>query len=287
MTAQLGLVRWLARQPGFRRLTSVTPLLRVSFALRGTLVDEPFRFALNELRPGSVTVDYRLRGASVVVTIRHHTPDVLVLDEVFAQREYELPGPVAELLERRGPGLGVADLGANIGLFGAWLLARFPRARIVAVEADPANAAVHRRTIAANGREETWRLVEGYAAPAAGTVRFAGGFFGTSHLASEGEHGTVVQAIDVFPYLDDADFVKIDVEGGEWTLLADERFRRLGARALVLEYHREHCPEPDPGAAAERSLRDAGYEVLRGTWKPRAAAGLIWGYRAGATAPSA
>jgi FkbM family methyltransferase len=287
VTAPLGLVRWLARKPGFRRLTRVTPLLRVSFALRGALVDERLRFALNELRPRHVTSEYRLRGASVVVAIRHHTPDVLVLDEVFAQREYELPGRVVELLEGCGPGLVVADLGANIGLFGAWLLGRFSQARIVAVEADSANAAVHRRTIAANGREETWRLVEGYAAPAAGTVQFAGGLFGTSHLASEGEDGVAVPAIDVFPYLEPADFVKIDVEGGEWTLLADERFRRLGARALVLEYHREHCPEADPGTAAERSLREAGYEVLRGTRKPRAAAGLIWGYREAATGRSA
>jgi FkbM family methyltransferase len=281
VTAVLRLLRWAAQQPGLRPLTSVPPLLRLSFALRASLVQERVRFALNELRPGAVAATYRLRGSPVAVTLRHHTPDVLVLDEIFAQQEYELPDAVANVLA--GEDLAVADVGANIGLFGAWVRQRFPNARIVAVEADAANAAIHRRTIAANGRGEAWRLVEGFAATAAGRVRFAGGLHGTSHLAGDAEAGTTVEALDVFPLLADANFIKIDVEGGEWALLADERFRALSARALVLEFHRDHCPEADPGATAERALRRAGYAVLHGTHKPRAAAGLIWGYRAAAT----
>jgi FkbM family methyltransferase len=277
VSAILRLLRWAAQQPGLRRLTSVSPLLRLSFALRASLVEQRLRFALNELRPGAVTAGYRLRGSPVAVTLRHHTPDVLVLDEVFAQREYELPEAVARVLA--GQDLDVADLGANIGLFGAWVLQRFPSARIDAVEADAANAAIHRGTIAANGRGETWRLTERFASTAAGRVQFAGGLHGTSHLATEGETGTTVEALDVFPLLAGADFIKVDIEGGEWALLADERFRGLSASALVLEYHRDHCPEPDPSGAAERILRQAGYTVVHGTRKPRAAAGLIWGYR--------
>lgn len=278
MSAVLRLLRWAAQQPGLRRLTFVPPLLRLSFALRASLVQERVRFALNELRPGAVTATYRLRGSPVAVTLRHHTPDVLVLDEVFAQQEYELPGAVADVLA--GADLDVADIGANIGLFGAWVLQRFPTARIVAVEADPANAAIHRRTSAANGKGAAWRLVEGFAATAPGRVRFASGLHGTSHLAGDAEAATSAEAFDVFPLLADADFIKIDIEGGEWALLADERFRALSACAVVLEFHRDHCPEADPEAAAEHALRRAGYVVLHGTHKPRAAAGLIWGYRA-------
>jgi FkbM family methyltransferase len=278
LSSVLSFVRWLARQRGFARLTSIAQVLRLSFALRAVLVEERLRFALNELRPRGVTATYRLRGSEVAFALRHHTADVLVLDEVFAQREYELPAAVADVLGA-GPTVRVVDLGANIGLFGAWVLQRFPQARIDAVEADRENAAIHRLTIAANGREASWRLVEGFAATGAGTVRFAGGLHGRSHQADEREQGSVVQTLDVMPLLGEADLIKIDVEGAEWAILGDERFIGLPARAIVLEYHQEGCPHADPKAAAEQSLRAAGYEVVPGPHKPTAGAGLMWGYR--------
>jgi FkbM family methyltransferase len=250
----------------------------VSFALRALLVEERLRFALNELRPRPVTGTYRLRGSDVAVVLRHHTDDLLVLDEVFAQREYELPAEVVEGL-RGEASIRVVDLGANIGLFGAWVLQHFPHAQIDAVEADRENAAVHRLTVAANGREASWRLVEGFAAPAEGVVRFASGLHGRSHLATEDEEGRVVPALDVIPLLGRADLIKIDVEGAEWAILGDERFSGLRAPAIVLEYHEDGCPHADPKAAAVRSLHAAGYEVIGGTHKPRVGAGLIWGYR--------
>ena len=59
----LGAVRRLASAPGFRRLTSVASLLRLSFALRASLVRERARFVRNELRSGATTATYRLRGS--------------------------------------------------------------------------------------------------------------------------------------------------------------------------------------------------------------------------------
>ena len=86
----------------------------------------------------------------VAIALRHHTGDVLVLDEIFSQLEYEPPRRGQAGCSRLSGAPRVVDLGANIGLFGAWVLGRYPDATIVAVEADPANAAVHRRTIEAN-----------------------------------------------------------------------------------------------------------------------------------------
>jgi FkbM family methyltransferase len=263
-------VRRLATAPVFRRLTAVAPLLRLSFALRASLVRERGRFVRNELRPGPVTDTYRLRESGVAVAIRHHTGDVMVLDEIFSQREYEPPSgiefPKVE---------SAVDLGANIGLFGAWLLGRFPEAHVVAYEADPGSAAVHRRTIAANGREDQWRLVEAFAGTSAGTTGFAAGLHAVSH---EGE-GIEVPVVDVLPELADADLVKIDIEGAEWPILADPRFRELRADLVVLEYHAEGCPEPDPAGVAERALADAAFDVYHAGRKPAFGAGILWGVR--------
>ena len=51
----------------------------------------------------------------------------MALDELFSQREYELPPPVERTLAATTGRLRVVDLGANIGLFGAWLLEPLPR----------------------------------------------------------------------------------------------------------------------------------------------------------------
>jgi FkbM family methyltransferase len=268
------LVRRLATAPGFRHLTRFQPLLRVSFALRASLVRERLRFAANELRRKPVTAVYRLRRSGVAIALRHHTGDVLVLDEIFSQLEYEPPSEAQPALAAlRAP--TVVDLGANVGLFGAWLLGRYPDATIVAVEADPANAAVHRRTIEANDLGGRWSLVEGFASTQAGVVGFAGGEHATSR-AGKGARSIDVPTVDVFPELARADLVKIDIEGAEWALLADPRFAALRPRVLVLEYHEEGCPGPDPARAAEEALRASGLQVVHGSRKPQFGAGIVW-----------
>jgi FkbM family methyltransferase len=275
-------VRRLATAPGFRRLTRFEPLLRLSFAVRASLVRERLQFVRNELRRKPVTGVYRLRESGVAVAIRHHTGDVLVLDEIFSQREYEPPEAVRPALDALSAP-AVVDLGANIGLFGAWVLGRYPDASIVAVEADPANAAVHRQAIEANPHGGRWRLIEGFAGTQAGVVRFAAGEHATSHVAST---GTIdVAAVDVFPDLVSADLVKIDVEGAEWDLLADPRFAALRPKALVLEYHADGSPDPDPKEAAVRALRSAGLEVVEAGSKPEFGAGLLWGLPPADAAP--
>ena len=101
----------------------------------------------------------------------------------------------------------------------------------------------------AHGREHV-TFIEAAAATADGTMRFADGFGGGSHVATEGA-GIEVPAVDVYPHLRDADFVKIDIEGGEWPILADPRLADLDDLVLVMEYHRS------PGAVAARGGRRA------------------------------
>ena len=271
MSKLLRFVRRLATAPLFRRLTSVGPLLRLSYSLRATLVRERARFVRNELRRRPATVIYRLRESGVAVALRHHTGDVMVLDEIFSQREYEPPEEI-DLAD----GLSAIDLGANIGLFGAWLLGVCPGARLAGYEPDPGNAAIHRLAIDANRLGDRWRLVEAFAGTRDGSTQFRAGL----HAVSREGEGIEVPVVDVLPELLEADLVKIDIEGAEWPILADPRFRELSATVIVLEYHAEGCPGPDPAQSAEQWLSAAGFQVIHTARKPAFGAGIIWGRRA-------
>lgn len=271
----LRLVRRSARVPGVRRLTRVRALTRFSFALRASLVRESLEFAWLEVAsPGPALKTHHLRDTGVPFAIRHQTADILALDELFSQREYELPLQVRNALAGRQP-LRVLDLGGNIGLFGAWMIGEFSDVQLTSIEADPDNARVLAATIAAN-RGTSWRLVEAAASTSDGTVRFVSGEQTTSHMAQPDEDGIEVPAVDVFELAEDVDLLKIDVEGGEWALLDDPRFGSLRPAAVVLEYHPQGCPATDARAAAEDRLRRAGLEVIDVRPHPEHGTGLIW-----------
>jgi hypothetical protein len=42
-----------------------------------------------------------------------------------------------------------------------------------------------------------------------------------------------IAVIDSFPHLMSSDWVKVDIEGGEWTILADEHLQWLRGEGVV------------------------------------------------------
>ena len=251
----------------------------MSAFLRGRAVRETIRFTINEILGRRVLRRYRLRAGGIVVHVRHCSPDVLNLDEVFYQRLYDAPDSVSRALAEIGRPPRIVDLGANIGLAGAWFLGVYPGASVLAFEPDPANAAVHTRTLDANELDGRWQLVIAAAGVEAGEVTFVPGDFAESRVAAPGEGGMSVESVDVLPELTQADLLKIDIEGAEWAILADERFSEVSSRAVVLEYHPHLCPEGEPRTLAERLLRSAGYEV-HDIFQAPDGHGMIWAWRA-------
>ncbi len=245
------------------------------------VVASPQRFARLELAGHDGVGRHRVRGSELCFFVRHNTRDIGILDEVLARRYYETTGPVEHVLRRVGGPLEVVDLGANIGLFGVYLLDRFPDARITAFEPDGGNAELLRRCIEANGMGSSWRTVEACAGTEDGKVAFIDGDFCGSRIAGDGEsrHTPRAPVVDVFPYLEPAHLLKMDIEGGEWPILEDPRLAELGPAAICAEYHPHLCPEPDdPRGTAMRLLERAGYEHELLFDRPDGV-GMLWAWR--------
>jgi FkbM family methyltransferase len=257
----LGLVQRVARSRPAQAVLTRPRVARVSSVLiQSTTVRSPARFVWRELSASGRLATYVLRRSRRPIYIRHNTADPLVLEEIFYSGHYRLPDDAARFLDGLGRPPRVVDLGANIGLFGVWVLDRFPGAEITAFEPDPTNAEIARRCIDANGVGDRWRLLEAAASNRDGRITFLAGEFSRSRI-EPGADGIEVEAIDVFPYLEGVDFAKIDIEGGEWALLQDSRFRELRVPVLVVEYHDDQAPTEDPRGAALAVVREAGYEA--------------------------
>jgi FkbM family methyltransferase len=241
-------------------------------------VRELWRFKWREHRGRQVLGSYHTRAAAIPYCLRHGTRDVGIFSEVFIAGEYDPPPAVAERLALLGRAPRVLDLGANIGLFAAACRERWPGARIVSVEPDPENLMLLRRA-AADG--DAIEVIAACAAAGEGSVRFLAGRLAESHVVDDADAGAEtieVPCVDALRLAADADLVKIDIEGSEWELLADPRLAQSAAQAIVMEWHAERCPHPDPPAAARAALCAAGFEVL-GEHRPVPSNGTIWALR--------
>ncbi len=236
----------------------------------------PLRFVAGELRgPGVETVVLR---DGTAVSIRRRTGDLVMLHQILGKDVYAPPPEVRRRLAAVAGPLRAADLGANVGFFTLAMLRLYPGAEVLAVEADPENAALLQRTVAANGLEDEIEVLQVAASNEPGTVEFAAGNFFESRVAEAGEEGTVkVEMVDVLPLLAGRALIKIDIEGSEWPILLDERFKDLDAVALALEWHAHGCPRPDARAAAEEALKAAGYSVRHDHSEPDC--GTLWAWR--------
>src|SRR5580692_4776282 len=285
------------RSDVLRRVVKSPPGQHLVQTMRGALlVNESLRFAANQLGPAR-TAGYQLRSSGVRIVIRHEsvltarqassaTADVEILNEIFGgtggQYAYEPPSPLAAMLDTNPP-QKVMDLGGNIGLFGAYVLSRWPDAALHSFEPDPANLHILTRVVAANERNGRWLVTDAAVATQPGEMTFVADLFAESHLAtdiaeerdasnpSDGEdistpgrdgHEITVRTVDIFDEDHDVELMKMDIEGGEWSILTDPRAPNLKARVLVLEWHARGCPEPDAHEAALDLVRAAGYSHI-------------------------
>ena len=293
-----------AKDPFRRAIDGLAPLRalvksdagqRAIEAIRGArAVYDPVRFLAGQFGPPR-PARYRLRRSRQVAVIRHRTADVEVLNEIFGgtggRLAYEPPAGFGLALDRN-PSPRILDLGGNVGMFGLYALHRWPGAAVQSFEPDAENARLLSATIAENRLQHIWTLIPAAVANHSGTMAFRPGLSSESHLVGvEAGSGTgtadgvvEVPVKDLFALGGHQDLVKMDIEGGEWTLLADSRMAHLDADLIVLEWHAQGCPAPDPRSHVIRLLRDAGYGELYEPIEP-SHCGMLWARRSAAVAP--
>lgn len=171
--------------------------------------------------------------------------DMLVVRELFLDGDYRVPPgrPVRTVL----------DLGANVGISVRYLLARFPDARVIAVEPDP--RLVPRLRANVDGLPGV-AVHAAAVAPRAGTATFFStpdGWSSSLTPAAGGRPVTVecmtVEEILGAAGLERVDLVKLDIEGGEWPLLEAGAIQRA-TDCVVGELHHR-----DPRESVERARR--------------------------------
>jgi FkbM family methyltransferase len=245
-----------------------------------TVLADPAAFLARERERSPGIAHHRLLSGGVAC-IRHRTEDVEVFDEIFFRREHAVPPEFARPLLALGRPLRIADVGANIGLFALFARWTLPVERIHLIEPDPENLEVLDEFVRINADGCGFRITRACAANYTGEIAFVAGRFSMSHVAARVElhEARKVPCVDLFTVLDDVDLVKLDVEGGEWPILADARLAELPAHTLVVELHARDCPELHPLALGERLLRKAGYATRCASERPTGRA-IVWANRA-------
>jgi FkbM family methyltransferase len=203
--------------------------------------------------PGA-TVAVELPRVGRPIWVRTGTSDVATFSEVFVAGQYDLP------VDDFAPA-HILDLGANVGYASVCFAARWPRARVLALEPSAQNFALLQRNVAA------WpsvTAIHGAVWSHAGSVRIANPdddanafrMGERTETPGEGEEipaFTVPQLMTMLGCVR-VDLLKMDVEGAEAEILRGRPGWLDAVDVLVIELHDRIAP----------GCSETLYEALRG-----------------------
>lgn len=262
MTDSLNRIRSAIATSPFKKVLLSPPVRRAGAAVLALrflpsvwALERPTAFLAAEVLR-SKTKEYRVQNSDVKLVVRHDSGALELVHEVFGARCYD---PDAYCRARIPTPPTVLDLGANVGAFSAFVLSQWPAARITCLEPDPDNLAALNRFRELHQMADV-TIVAACACTTDGTVAFQSGGGAGSHVSDQ---GTPTLAVDVFPLMAQADFVKIDIEGSEWPILRDPRLSALSKLVVVMEYHRRSWDDSGAEHEARRLLELAGFIVVR------------------------
>jgi FkbM family methyltransferase len=195
----------------------------------------------------------RVRGG-LKLHYRLNRGDMQSIREVWIDECYRLP---FDLTPDR-----LVDLGANIGLASLWFAHRYGCSSIIAVEPSPDNARLTRLNLEQN--EVRAEVIEAAVGASDGTALFEdAGDSNLGHLngTAGGRPVTMISMETILGRLPpgaDVDLVKMDIEGGEGPLLAENLGWLERVRSLIAEFH----PPLIDHAMLVRTIEGRGFRYL-------------------------
>jgi len=175
----------------------------------------------------------------------------------------------------------VVDFGVNVGFSTLYFLQRFPDCYVIGLEPHPGHFEQAQRNLELNdatGRVELRRCAAG-----SRSRRMQLLDRGSSSSLIENATGDElsIEVVDIFPLLlgKKIDVLKMDIEGGEYEILADARFGELNITAIIMEWHArsETSLGLDDKRWCERRLQGLGYQIHEIFTHPRN--GMFWATR--------
>jgi len=182
--------------------------------------------------------------------------------EIFLSEPYRF--------DSKKPNPLIIDGGVNIGMSVAYFKSIFPDSRIVGFEPHPQAYAVAKDNIERN-RFDNVTLVNAALSGASGTIKLhyisneimASTVGGRLHARGLTPDSVEIPAVTLSKYLvEDADFLKLDIEGAEYAVLAEVGDRLRLVRNMFVEFHLTRGDGNNKLPEMLRLLEDAGFNYL-------------------------
>ena len=222
------------RSSGLRTVPGLRYLFRTSSRLHRRAHLARVRRKIESLKPGST---FGFAG----YTVRFNDgPNLYILyKDIFAHRIYHFDAVRPDPL--------ILDCGSNIGMSILYFKQRYPQARIIGFEPDPDIIPLLESNIAGNHLKNVQWVRAALSRDEGKKVFYSDGICGSGlaeTLTLEKSYDWKqyeVQCLRLRDYLaEPVDFLKMNIEGAEYEVLADSEDRLPQIREMIIEYH--HLP---------------------------------------------
>jgi len=213
------------------------------------------RGKLRQRKPGSL-----LRCCGYSVRINDAANFHVLRKDIFMRHIYHFKAHRPEPL--------ILDCGSNIGMSILYFKRAYPKSRVIGFEPDPSIFPYLKENVEHASLRDV-KLIQAAVAAQDGSLRFySDGKYGSCLAATGGSKPPAgwkaynVPCIRLRDYLTETvDFLKMNIEGAEWDVLADSEDRLSQVRELVVEYH--HLPgSPRTLHRILELLHRCGFEYL-------------------------
>lgn len=202
------------------------------------------------------------------------TTDLGTAFEIFISQAYLRPAIVPE----PKPEL-IVDLGANVGYSVLHWAQSYPTARLIAYEPHPVQLGILNRHLELNVLQSRVEVI-GSAVSNTNAESFLTDDENESVLTVEDKPGRLpVTVRDFFKEIGSQriDLLKMDIEGGEYSILSDDRFEKLDVRTIVMEWHNTD-EVPDGRQWCIERLTSLDFKVSDGALRYDRA-GMLWAWK--------